>query len=65
MAQSDTDSDYVSDVSDADTLILSDDSEPEEPEIIASFPGIPTLVRRDAVILHQPVFIMVRRLKGG
>ena len=59
---SDSDSDYVSDASDADTVILSDSEPEEEPEPLPQ--GIPRLVRQDAIILRRPL-IMVRREKGG
>ena len=60
MADSDPDSDYVSDTA---TEILSD-SEPEEEPVPFPPPGIPRLVRQNAIVLRQPL-IMVRREKGG
>ena len=55
----DSDSDYMSDT---DTEIISDSDHEEEPAPLP--PGIPRLVRQDAIILRRPL-IMVRREKGG
>ena len=56
----DSDSHYVSDTA---TEILSDSEHEEEPVPFPP-PGIPRLVRQNAIVPRQPL-IMVRRAKGG